>query len=59
MIDILIQIPGPVFLGYLLNGVPDIPPVSYIGIPLGFMIHYHVRMRSFKTLKRLIQNLEK
>ncbi|MFC1489720.1 hypothetical protein ACFL6K_00770 [Candidatus Latescibacterota bacterium] len=48
----------PAVLGYLQNGIPGIPPVSYIGIPLGFMIHYHVRMRSFSTIKRAIQNLK-
>ena len=44
----------PAVLGYYKNGVPDIPPVSYLGIPLGFMIHYHVRWRVFNALKRLV-----
>mgnify|MGYP000748707158 CR=1 FL=1 len=47
----------PAILGYMQSGFPDIPPVSYLGIPLGFMIHYHVRMRSLKTLKRFIETL--
>lgn len=48
----------PAVLGYVQNGIPDIPPISYSGIPVGFMLHYHVRMRAFNTLKRLIQNLK-
>ena len=48
----------PAVLGYIQNGIPDIPPVSYNGIPVGFMLHYHVRTRSLNALKRLIQNLK-
>jgi|GEM_PF-5559918 hypothetical protein len=48
----------PAVLGYVQNGIPDIPPISYVGIPVGFMLHYHVRMRSLNTLKRFIQNLK-
>ena len=48
----------PAVLGYIQRGVPDIPPVAYFGIPVGFMIHYHVRWRVFNTLRRLIVTIE-
>ena len=48
----------PAVLGYIQSGVPDIPPVAYFGIPVGFMIHYHVRWRVFNTLRRLIVTIE-
>ncbi len=44
----------PAMLGYIKNGVPDIPPMAFLGIPLGFMIYYHVRWRVFRALGRLI-----
>ena len=44
----------PAILGYLQHGVPDIPTFAYLGIPLGIMVHYHVRWRVFKALGRLI-----
>ncbi len=47
----------PAILGYVQNGIPDIPPISYAGIPVGIMLHYHVRTRAFRALKRLIENL--
>ncbi len=47
----------PAVLGYIQHGVPDIPPMSFLGIPLGFMVHYHVRGRVFRALGRLIENL--
>jgi hypothetical protein len=47
----------PAVLGYIQNGIPDIPPISYAGIPVGFLLHYHVRMRAFRALKRMIENL--
>ena len=48
----------PALLGYIQKGVPDIPPVAYFGIPVGFMIHYHVRWRVFNTLRRMIFTIE-
>lgn len=48
----------PAVLGYIQRGMPDIPPMAYLGIPVGFMLHYHVRWRVFKTLRRLIVNIE-
>jgi len=48
----------PAVLGYIKNGIPDIPPMSYLGIPVGFMVHYHVRGRVFRAFRRLIVNVE-
>jgi len=47
----------PIVLGLLRNGVPDIPPMAFTGIPLGFWAYYHVRSRVFKVLGRLIKNI--
>ena len=47
----------PIVLGLLRNGVPDIPPMAFMGIPLGFLVHYHVRSRVFKALGRLIKSI--
>ena len=44
----------PALLGYIKNGMPDFPPMAFLGIPLGFMLHYHVRWRVFRALNRLI-----
>lgn len=46
----------PAILGIMQHGVPDVPPMAVLGIPLGFMVHYHVRGRVFRTLGRLIEN---
>ncbi len=48
----------PAFLGYIKNGIPDIPPMAYLGIPVGVMVHYHVRGRVFRAFRRLIVNVE-
>ena len=48
----------PAVLGIVQRGVPDIPPMSYLGIPLGFMVHYHVRGRVFRALGRLVRSVE-
>ena len=48
----------PALIGIARNGVPEIPLSSYVGIPLGFMVHYHVRWRVFRTLKRLVRSVE-
>ena len=47
----------PAFLAYIKHGIPDIPPMSYLGIPLGVLVHYHVRWRVFNTLGKLIRQL--
>ena len=47
----------PIVLGLLRNGVPEIPPMAFMGIPLGFLAHYHMRSRVFKVLERLIKNI--
>jgi len=44
----------PALLGYIKNGIPDVPPMAFLGIPLGFMVHYHVRWRVFRALDRII-----
>ncbi len=48
----------PAILGYVQHGIPDIPAISYLGIPLGIMAHYQVRWRVFKALQRLISQME-
>lgn len=48
----------PAILGYLQHGIPDIPTVAYLGIPLGIMVHYQMRWRVFKALGRLISQME-
>jgi len=45
----------PVVLGYIQNGMPEIPTVAYLGIPLGVMTHFHVRWRVFRALGRIIE----
>ena len=47
----------PAVLGIVQHGVPDIPPHAILGIPLGFMVHYHVRGRVFRALGRLIESI--
>ena len=49
----------PSVLGIIQHGVPDVPPMAFLGIPLGFMAHYHVRGRVFRALGRLIDSIEK
>jgi len=44
----------PVLLSILQRGVVDIPVPAYLGIPLGFMVHYHVRWRVFRAFRRLV-----
>jgi hypothetical protein len=53
---VLLCVAAPMALGMFLHGVPDIPPTSYLGIPVGFMVHYHVRGRVFRALGRLIRD---
>ena len=47
----------PAVVGYVKYGIPEIPPMAYIGIPLGIMVHYHVRWRVFRTLGLLLDQL--
>lgn len=47
----------PAVVGYVKYGIPEIPPMAYIGIPLGIMVHYHVRWRVFRTLGLLMNQL--
>ena len=46
------------FVKYGYNQPPDIPLPAYLGIPLGFMLHYHVRMRVFRVLRRLMESVD-
>ena len=48
----------PATLGYIQDGISGVmpPPVALLGIPLGFMVHYHVRWRVFRTLQYLIKH---
>lgn len=45
-------------ISYWLHGSFDIPTPAYLGIPLGVMMHYHVRWRAFTALKRLLRQAE-
>lgn len=47
------------YLKYGAGSLPDIPPMSYLGVPLGFMLHYHVRWRVFRAVKRLVESAGK
>jgi hypothetical protein len=44
----------PAMIGYIQSGVPEVPPTSIVGFPLGFLLHYHVRGRAFRALGRLV-----
>jgi len=48
----------PSVLGIIQHGIPDVPPMAVIGLPLGFMVYYHVRSRVFRALGRLIKSIE-
>ena len=48
----------PAMLGLARYGYPDIPPMAFLGIPLGFMLHYHVRWRVYTALGRLMKQAE-
>ena len=47
----------PAAMSYVEHGIPEIPLPSYLGLPLGVMVHYHVRWRVFSTFRRLIQHV--
>jgi len=49
----------PAGISYLQSGVPDVPPLSIIALPLGVMVHYHVRWRVFRAIARLMNHLGK
>ena len=44
----------PALISYYERGAPTIPPPSYLGLPLGVMVHYHVRWRAFHAIRQLI-----
>jgi len=48
----------PAIIGFTRYGYPDIPPMAFFGIPLGFMLHYHVRWRVNTELGRLLKQAE-
>jgi len=49
----------PAGISYLQSGVPGVPPLSVIAIPLGVMVHYHVRWRVFRAIARLMDHIGK
>ena len=53
---LLLCVAAPVTIGMIQRGVPEIPPTAYLGIPVGFLVHYHVRSRVFRALGRLIRD---
>ncbi|MBN1291122.1 MAG: hypothetical protein JXB48_04715 [Candidatus Latescibacteria bacterium] len=61
IIILLICVVLPVMLSFAKYGydrLPEIPLPAYLGIPLGFMVHYHVRWRVFRVLRRLAESVE-
>jgi len=48
----------PTVLGIVQHGTPDMPPMSFVGIPLGVGVHYHVRGRVFRVLERIVRYIE-
>ena len=56
---LLVCVVVPCMVNYIQYGAGrllDIPPMSYLGVPLGFMLHYHVRWRVFRAVKRLVES---
>ena len=47
----------PAGLGIVQKGTPDMPPMAFLGIPLGVLVHFHVRGRVFRALGRLIHSM--
>ncbi len=45
----------PAVISWYQRGMIDIPPMAWLGVPLGFMVHYHVRARAFRALGRLVR----
>ena len=56
-IFILLCVVIPITLGIVMSGNFDLPPMAFLGIPLGFMVHYHVRRRVFRTFGRLLASI--
>jgi len=54
----LICVIVPIALGIWQHGRPEIPPMGVIGVPLGFLVHYHVRARVFRTIRHMIEWME-
>ncbi|MFC1692835.1 hypothetical protein ACFL1R_04970 [Candidatus Latescibacterota bacterium] len=55
MVFFCVILPG--VIGFIKSGVPEVPPMSFLGIPLGFMAHFHVRGRVFRALERLVDQI--
>ncbi len=51
---ILVCLAIPSAIGIAQRGYPDIPPTAWICIPIGFLVHYHVRGRAFRAFGRLV-----
>jgi hypothetical protein len=45
----------PVAVGIMKLTIPDFSPFGVLVVPTGFLIHYSIRGRAFRYLKRLIQ----
>ena len=56
-IFVLLCVVIPITLGIVLRGNFDLPPMSFLAIPLWFMVHYHVRGRVFRTFRRLLASI--
>ena len=50
---------APVAVSIMKYGRPDIPPPAWLGIPVGFMLHYHVRWRIFRAIRMLVMSVGK
>lgn len=51
---IMVCLAIPSAIGIAQRGYPDIPPTAWICIPVGFLVHYHVRARAIRAFGRLV-----
>ena len=48
----------PITISWFLKQRIDIPPFSFLGLPLGIVVYFHVRNRTFRAFGKLIRLLE-
>lgn len=46
----------PILVAVLRGAFPDFSPFGVLVVPLGFLLHYSVRGRVFRTLRRIIES---
>lgn len=52
----LIWIGLPILVAVLRGAFPDFSPFGVLVVPVGFLLHYSVRGRVFRALRRIIEN---